>query len=323
LGPGIVALVFGEGFRPDAAMAALVAAGVMLAGGALFTGQIHVAKGDAGRLADAWLLAVVVTGLVLAVPAPDTGLRVAAAFVAGEAAALAGLVVAMGSSVADRNGTRPSRRVWYPVVKRILDLVASVALLAVAAPVAAVLAVAVRRSSPGPALLRQERIGRDGRRFELLKFRTMPVDADSNVFVAHLRDLEEAAGRGGPGGQPHLAIDDDPRVTGLGRRLRRWSLDEIPNLWNVVRGEMSLVGPRPLVAEEMALIGRELGDEAVAGRLSVPPGITGLAQVRGRDDIALAARSALDLDYVAVRSISLDVWILLQTVRTVLGRRGR
>jgi lipopolysaccharide/colanic/teichoic acid biosynthesis glycosyltransferase len=322
LGPGVVALVFGEGFRPDGVMAALVAAGVMLAGGALFAGQIHVARGDAGRLADAWLLAVVVTGLVLAVPASDTGLRVAAAFVVGEAAALAGLVVALGSSVTGRTRARSSRRMWYPALKRIFDLVASLVLLVVLAPVAAVVAVVVRRGSPGPALLRQERVGRDGRRFGLLKFRTMPVDADPTVFATHLLDLEHAAEQGGPE-QPHLAIDDDPRLTSLGRRLRRWSLDEIPNLWNVVRGEMSLVGPRPLVAEEIGLIERELGGEAAAGRLSVPPGITGLAQVRGRDDIALAVRSGLDLDYVAARSISLDVWILLQTLRTVLGHQGR
>ncbi len=322
LGPGVVALVFGEGFRPDATLAALVAGGVMLAGGALFVGQIHVAKGDAGRLADTWLLAVVVTALALAVPAADDGLRVAMAFVVGEGAALAGLLVAMGATVTGRTETRAFRRVWYPVAKRFTDVVASVVLLVLAAPVVVVVAVAVRRGSPGPALLRQERVGRDGRRFEMLKFRTMPVDADPEVFTTHLRDLEQAAERGGPG-QPHLAIDDDPRVTSLGRRLRSWSLDEIPNLWNVVRGEMSLVGPRPLVAEETALIARELGSAAAAGRLSVPPGVTGLAQVRGRDDIALDARSALDLEYVADRSLSLDVWILFQTVRTVLRRRGR
>jgi lipopolysaccharide/colanic/teichoic acid biosynthesis glycosyltransferase len=322
LGPALVEVVFGGDFRPAAAVAALIAAGVMLSGGALFVGQIHVAKGDAGRLADAWLLAVVVTGLALAVPLGDPATRVAVAFVAGESAALVGLVFAMGMPVGRRHETRGTRRIWYPVAKRVVDVAASLVLLTIAAPVAAVVAVRVRRSSPGPALLRQQRVGRDGDRFGLWKFRTMRPDADPRVFAAHLEEIEEAAERGDPH-QPHLAIDDDPRLTAIGRRLRRWSLDEIPNLWNVLRGDMSLVGPRPLVPDELELIRRELGAEAVAGRLAVSPGVTGLAQVRGRDDISLAERSALDLEYVSARSISLDLWILLETVRTVLGRRGR
>ena len=189
-------------------------------------------------------------------------------------------------------------------------------------PLCVVLAVAVRRDGLGPALLRQERIGRKGEPFAMWKFRTMPPEADAGVFSRHLDEIEEAAASGGPE-QPHLAIDHDLRVTRFGRFLRRWSLDELPNVWNVVRGDMSLVGPRPLIADEAALVARLAGPEVANGRLSVAPGITGLAQVRGRDDISLDERSVLDLEYVAARSVSLDLWILIQTTRTVLGHRGR
>ncbi len=147
----------------------------------------------------------------------------------------------------------------------------------------------------------------------MLKLRTMRADGGEDVFVDHLRRLAEA--RTAPRDSP-LKIDDDPRVTRVGRFLRATSLDELPNLWNVIRGSMSLVGPRPLVPAEAELIGLD------HLRFSIKPGVTGLAQVSGRDEISLSERSALDAQYVASRSLRGDVAILGRTVVTVLRRPG-
>jgi len=321
-GPAVVGAVFGEGFRPGPVVAASVAAGVVLAAGALLAGQIQVARGDAARLADAWLLALATAGIAFAAGGGDPATRVAVAFVCGEAAALLALVFGAMASPAKDGEAHRRRRMTYPVVKRLGDLLVAGVGAVAAVPLAIVVAMAIRVDSPGPVLLRQVRVGRGGAPFAMWKFRTMHYGADPDVFAAHLDEIAEAAERG-YGEQPGVGIDDDPRVTRIGRSLRRWSLDELPNLLNVLRGDMSLVGPRPLVADEVGLIARELGDEAVRRRHSVAPGVTGLAQVRGRDNISLAARSALDLEYAAARSVSLDVWILLQTVRTVIGRGGR
>jgi lipopolysaccharide/colanic/teichoic acid biosynthesis glycosyltransferase len=171
----------------------------------------------------------------------------------------------------------------------------------------AIIAVAVRLDSHGPVLFRQTRVGRDGHRFGIFKFRSMVVDADKQK--SRLRHLNEADGL--------FKIAEDPRVTRVGRILRRTSLDELPQLLNVWRGEMSLVGPRPLVVDEDAKV--EGHDRA---RLHLTPGMTGHWQILGSARVPLHEMVGIDYLYVANWSLWTDVKILLRTVPYVLSRRG-
>lgn len=196
------------------------------------------------------------------------------------------------------------RRLVKDVVERSFALVA----LVLALPLLAVLVVAIRRETPGPALFRQERIGRDGVPFTMLKLRSMGIDAEA------VRDgLAEVNEKDGV----LFKIAQDPRVTPLGRRLRKFSLDELPQLWNVVRGDMSLVGPRPALPCEVARY-----DVDPKRRLVVKPGVTGLWQVSGRSDLTWAESVRLDIKYVDNWSLRLDLLILVRTVQAVLGHRG-
>jgi sugar transferase EpsL len=176
--------------------------------------------------------------------------------------------------------------------KRLLDLICVGLVAAPAAVVSVVCGIAVRLNSSGPALFHQLRVGRDGRPFTILKFRTM-LHADNPVHP------------------------EEDRITTVGRFLRRSSLDELPQLWNVVRGEMSLVGPRPTLAYQV-----ERYTPAQRGRLSVLPGITGLAQVRGRNALSWSQRIDFDLEYVERQSLRLDLRIMLLTVVAMLKREG-
>lgn len=200
---------------------------------------------------------------------------------------------------------RTGPRGW---VKTAWECAAALALtIALALPLLAI-AVLVRLDSTGPALFRQTRIGRDGRPFTMIKFRTMHVDADARL--AELRELDESDG-------VLFKMHHDPRVTRIGRILRTYSLDELPQLVNVVRGEMALVGPRPALPAEVAAY-----DDDPRHRLVVKPGITGLWQVSGRSDLSWAESVRLDLDYVDNWSIRGDLLILARTVGAVLGHRG-
>ncbi|NUU20415.1 MAG: sugar transferase [Streptomycetaceae bacterium] len=191
--------------------------------------------------------------------------------------------------------------------KWLIDVFGSLLLLLLAAPLLAVVGILVKATSPGPVLHRQERAGRHGRPFHMLKFRTMHVGA--HAHRARLAPLNEADG--------HLfKLRNDPRVTRLGRTLRRLSLDELPQLLNVLRGEMSLVGPRPLLLEESDYEG------AARRRLLVPPGMTGLWQISGRSDLPWDEMVRLDLHYVDNVSVRLDLAILARTVPAVLSARG-
>lgn len=196
------------------------------------------------------------------------------------------------------------RRLLKDVVERTVALVA----LVLALPVIGALAIAIRRETPGPALFRQERIGRNGVPFTMLKLRSMGVDAETTR-----NDLSEVNEKDGV----LFKIAQDPRVTPLGRRLRKYSLDELPQLWNVVRGDMSLVGPRPALPGEVARY-----DVDPRRRLVVKPGVTGLWQVSGRSDLTWAQSVRLDLRYVDNWSLRLDLSILVRTVQAVLGHRG-
>ena len=194
-------------------------------------------------------------------------------------------------------------------VKRAVDIVVSATGLVLLAPVLAVIAVAIRLTSPGPALFGQERYGWRKRRFTMYKFRTMVTDAD--LLQSTLEERNEAVG-------PVFKIAHDPRVTTLGRFLRRTSLDELPQLWNVLRGEMSLVGPRPLVEDEDRRI--ELRHRR---RLHLKPGMTGQWQVLGSSRIPLREMVTIDYLYIANWSLWADAKILVRTVGHVLAGRGR
>jgi exopolysaccharide biosynthesis polyprenyl glycosylphosphotransferase len=194
-------------------------------------------------------------------------------------------------------------------VKRAIDTIGATLALVVLAPVFVILALAIRIDSPGPAIYRSWRIGRKGRKFLCYKFRTMILNAEA--LKKDLQHLNERKG-------PLFKISDDPRITRLGYLLRKYSLDELPQLWNVLTGEMSLVGPRPPVPEECA----EYRPEYLR-RLDVKPGITGLWQVYGRQDPYFERALGLDLKYIEKWSLWLDVSILLKTIPVVLKGSGK
>jgi len=192
--------------------------------------------------------------------------------------------------------------------KRTLDVVGAGIGLLLLAPVFAVIALVIRADDRGPVFFRQTRVGRGGREFSILKFRTMCVDAEARM--AALAQSNEGAG-------PLFKMKDDPRVTRVGGFLRRTSLDELPQLWNVLTGSMSLVGPRPALPREVALY-----EDFADRRLLVTPGITGLWQVSGRSDLDWADGVRLDLHYVENWSFVHDVVILARTIPSVLRSRG-
>lgn len=184
--------------------------------------------------------------------------------------------------------------------KAALDRAGAAVLLVLAIPLLLALVVAIRLTSPGPALFTQPRVGRHGERFRIVKLRTMAHGAE-----AELAD-------GGP------KVPTDPRITGVGRFLRRWSLDELPNLWNVLLGDMSLVGPRP----DMPGGALDGAGSLAERRLDVRPGLTGLWQVSGRSDLDLRQRVHLDVEYVERWSLGLDLRILGRTVVAVVRGNG-
>jgi exopolysaccharide biosynthesis polyprenyl glycosylphosphotransferase len=194
------------------------------------------------------------------------------------------------------------------VSKRLLDLVGSIALIVVLSPVMVACAISVKVSSKGPVIFRQVRIGRGGQPFTMLKFRTMVLNADQ--LKDDLRAKHELD-------DPMFKLTDDPRITGSGKFLRRWSLDELPQLFNALGGSMSLVGPRPHPLDDVDRYELE-----AYRRLALKPGLTGLWQVEGRSDLDWAEALQLDLYYVETWSLSGDVVLLARTVRAVVQGRG-
>ena len=194
-------------------------------------------------------------------------------------------------------------------VKRAIDIVASVILIIALAPMWVVVPALIRHDNRGPAFFRQTRVGRDGQTFRIWKFRTMRVNADTELGTL----LTEQ----GTGDKPLFKVAGDPRITRIGRVLRRTSLDEFPQLFNVLEGSMSLVGPRPQVPKEV-----ELYDETAARRLLVKPGMTGLWQVSGRSALSWEEALRLDLFYVENWTLLMDLKILLRTVKVVLTQEG-
>lgn len=205
--------------------------------------------------------------------------------------------------------TAPTQPLPVRAAKRGMDILGSAALMIVLAPVLAAVALMVSLTSRGPVLYRQKRIGKDGVPFQILKFRSMETDADSK-----LQHLLQAQAKGD---QPLFKVDDDPRITPIGRFLRRYSLDELPQLFNVFAGSMSLVGPRPQRPAEV-----ELYEGNAVHRLGVPPGMTGLWQVSGRSRLTWQEAQELDIAYAHNWSLGMDLQILARTAKAVLGADG-
>jgi exopolysaccharide biosynthesis polyprenyl glycosylphosphotransferase len=205
-------------------------------------------------------------------------------------------------------------------VKRIFDiLVVSVGLIIIS-PLLLCIAILIKLDSPGSLIYRQKRIGENGRPFSMYKFRSMRVDADPAIHQAHVTKLIQQNLRPEQLGENNgnsLKMKNDPRVTKIGRFIRKFSLDELPQLFNVLRGEMSLVGPRPPLPYEL-----EHYQDWHKRRLEALPGITGLWQVKGRNQVSFDEMVRLDLEYIEHQSFWLDLLILLQTPRAVFSAKG-
>jgi len=212
----------------------------------------------------------------------------------------------------------PPAHPGYDLSKRAIDLLISSLVLVIGAPVWAALAALIRATSPGPALHKGQVAGHNGRIFTYYKFRSMRPGDDSHhrewlrAFV--MADSPYATGAGGTA---VYKVVDDPRITRVGHWIRRFSIDEVPQLINVLRGEMSIVGPRPPLVAEV-----EHYDERSYQRLAVLPGITGLYQVTARSQVPFSEMLAIDCDYIRRRSLALDLWIMARTVGVMLGGRG-
>lgn len=225
------------------------------------------------------------------------------------------LELRMGELILDESLGLPTFQVksvslygWTFVYKRAFDMAVSLILLTVGAIPLALLAVLIKWDSPGPVFFRQERVGYKGKIFRIYKFRSMRTDAEAQL--EELRHLNERQG-------PLFKIKKDPRVTRVGRWIRRLSVDEVPQLFNVLAGHMSLVGPRPQLPKEA-----ESNDQWARKRLNVLPGISGLWQVSGRAQLSYEEMIELDVFYIEHWSPGLDLKILLKTIPTVLGRQG-
>jgi len=199
---------------------------------------------------------------------------------------------------------------WALLFKDLIDRLGALAGLVLATPLFVVISLAIRLSSPGPILFRQQRAGRHGRPFVMLKFRTMVTDAE--MQQEEMQKFNQMSG-------PVFKMEKDPRITAVGRILRRTSMDELPQLWNVLRGEMSLVGPRPLPLYEV----EKFETPAQRRRLSMKPGLTCLWQISGRNEVkSFEQWVRMDLEYIDTWSLWLDLRILLKTVPVVLGGTG-
>ncbi|MGF6969721.1 Undecaprenyl-phosphate galactose phosphotransferase WbaP [Paraburkholderia sp. WC7.3g] len=200
---------------------------------------------------------------------------------------------------------------WDDVMKRTMDVCVASILLVLLLPVLVIIALAVMRDK-GNAVYGHPRIGRGGRTFKCLKFRSMVMNSDKV-----LAELLATDPRARAEWERDFKLKNDIRITPVGRILRKTSLDELPQLWNVLRGEMSLVGPRPVVQKELVRYGRD-----VRYYLALKPGITGLWQVSGRNDVDYPTRVALDVKYAMNRSLAFDIGILLRTVKVVFAKDG-
>lgn len=221
-----------------------------------------------------------------------------------------------GLPIVSETGTRLVGHDWF--IKRSLDVVLSGLLLIILFPFLVVTVLAIRLTSRGRAIYRQQRIGLNGRPFTLLKFRSMRTDTDTSTHRDYATQWIYGSAKDEASEGAVYKIDGDQRVTGVGRVLRATSFDEVPQLWNVFRGDMSLVGPRPPIPYEV-----ESYTEWHRRRLAVPPGVTGLWQVTGRNHLSFDEMIKLDLDYIERWTLGLDLSILIRTVPALVMYRGR
>ena len=206
---------------------------------------------------------------------------------------------------------RPARQLFADAFKRCVDFVGAFVLIVALSPILIILAIAIKLDSKGPSLFAHRRLGVGGKHFDCLKFRTMETGAEHRVIQ------DESLRHHYVSNHFKIPLELDPRVTRLGRVLRRTSLDELPQLWNVFMGDMSLVGPRPIVALEATHYGDRLDD-----LLSVRPGMTGLWAVSGRNEVGYPERVEFELEYVRKRSTAYDLAIIARTPWAVLTQRG-
>ena len=199
----------------------------------------------------------------------------------------------------------------YGAIKRLIDFVSALVLIVLLLPLMLVVAIAIRVDSPGPLFFKHRRLGRHGRHFDCLKFRTMEIDAEHRVFE------DESLRHHYVSNHFKIPTGLDPRITRLGRFLRRSSIDELPQLWNVLKGEMAMVGPRPIVALEATHYGDQLD-----ALLSVKPGITGYWAISGRSTVGYPARVEVELEYVRNQSLRTDLEIMAKTPWAVLTQKG-
>lgn len=197
-------------------------------------------------------------------------------------------------------------------VKRMFDLVLSLLSLPVALPLAALICMGLYVAAPGSVVFSHQRIGKGGKKFRCYKFRTMLPDSEE-ILTAYLKQDPSAKAEW----EANYKLKNDPRVTIIGKYLRRTSMDELPQLWNVLKGDMSLVGPRPIVEEEIVKYGKFINDYYL-----VLPGITGIWQVSGRSDTNYDQRVAMDAWYVHNRSFGLDLLLFLKTIKVVILGKG-
>lgn len=201
---------------------------------------------------------------------------------------------------------------WYRVIKRCQDIVLSLLGIILLPPIFLVIALAIKLDTPGPVFYQHKRLGRHGKTIAVWKFRTMVLNADQilNDYFSQFPELRREW-------ESSQKLMRDPRISGVGKILRKWSIDELPQLWNVLRGDMSIVGPRPIVADEVKFY-----KNSFSIYKQVRPGMTGLWQVSGRNDSSYEARTRFDEYYVCNWSIWLDLYIIIRTARVVLSHRG-
>ena len=203
-------------------------------------------------------------------------------------------------------------KLTYRVSKKGFDYLVSALLIVVVSPVILLVAVVIKITSKGPVLYCQKRVGKYGKEFNMYKFRTMVINAEAILQDKINKNADFRAEW-----EKYQSVARDPRITKIGKILRRTSLDELPQIFNVLKGEMSLVGPRPIVQEEVPRYGKH-----IKKYYSVKPGITGLWQVSGRSDISYSERVALDVEYVVNRNLLKDIQILIKTFDVVFRKKG-
>jgi Undecaprenyl-phosphate galactose phosphotransferase WbaP len=201
---------------------------------------------------------------------------------------------------------------WSMVVKRLIDISVSIVAIFALAPFLALISLMIRISSPGPIFYRQSRLGKDGKEFKFIKFRTMYINGDE-IFQQKLKEDKGFRDEW----KKFQKVRLDPRITGIGAFLRKYSIDELPQLLNILKGEMSLVGPRPIMVNQREMYGPGYHDYT-----QIRPGVTGLWQVSGRNHTTFARRTELDMEYIQRWSLWLDVYIIFHTFKEVVSKDG-